>query len=138
MIFDQYPIFWHIFYDYIRTTRPNLIIFTPIDRSFNYATFGIYKVKKFKNFLMGHFKTKKKNFVQGSNLVNPTGNPRKQFFWKAIFWMSLFQKKKLDWMNKWKVIKIWKTRHPLAYKIPHIFAKKNKKNSDTNVFLFNF
>ena len=42
---------------------------------------------------MGHFKTKKKKFANGSNQVKPTGNPRKPFFWKVRLELSLIQKK---------------------------------------------
>ena len=41
---------------------------------------------------MGHFK--KKKFAQGSNQVNPTGNPRKPFFWKVQLELSYIQKKR--------------------------------------------
>ena len=98
MIFKQYPIFglfWLIFGHNFRTTRPNLIIFTPIDRSFNYDSFGIYKVKN-QNFCYRTFQNQKKNLSKGRTGSTQLGTLENNFFRKAIFGMSLYQKKKIS------------------------------------------
>ena len=52
------------------TAQPNLIIFKPIDRSFDNAAFGIYKVLK--NLKWNTSKNETYWFAQRSNRVNPT------------------------------------------------------------------
>ena len=42
---------------------------------------------------MRHFKIERPDFGQGSTRVNPTGNPRKQFFQKAPQVSSIIQRK---------------------------------------------
>ena len=108
LIFD---FFYHIFGHESRTAQPNLMSHTPIDKSFNCASFGIYKVIKF--FSWRKFWNTIFGFYSEGSRVQPTGNSQKIFFFERAQ-SDLYQYKNfLSWINESKVIDFWKKRQNL-------------------------
>ena len=96
MIFCLFPIFelfWQIFYHNFRSAQPNLIIFSPIDRFFDYSSVGKYKILKFKKNLYETFqKTRPMCLTKSSTGSTQLGTP-KTIFWKALLFYLYFDKK---------------------------------------------